>query len=596
MDNGIDTITLKDSDELLNDIEHHFKLIAGPGAGKTRWLTNHIKNVLHNSKRLKKCRKIASITYTNVGVNTIRERLGEVSEHVEVATIHSFLYKHIVKPYIFLLADEYNINVALIDGHDEHIVRIKKVKEWISNNIRQLRYLYKDLDLTKQHLANLSWYYEEDDCLLKVRDHKDYNKRFKLDDGSQLPFILDYKKHQQIYFQYKQTYWGDGIIDHEDVLFFSFQLINRFEEVRRILRSKFPYFFLDEFQDTHPIQTSIIYRLAEDETIIGVIGDDAQSIYGFQGADLEQFRNFSLPSIKIYKIENNHRSTNDIIKVLNHMRDDLVQKNIEDKTGRRPTLVIGEIPRTIKRVEKLVNNDLFSLSYANVTANEMKYGINRPTGGGIYDIFNDSNYSRMKLMIAAINAVEYARYNQFRDSIKSLSNRLKIQDKFKRNSLALSIVKALLNEYNSFRSVKLISFYNIFKDTYEKYSIDKVPSLRNNTKPYEFYNSITYKEVALYVRFNEEESRHRTIHKSKGENLKNVLVVVRGKFGREFDETDDLSFLLVPNLNDENHRVYYVAMSRAEENLFINVPSLTDGSKEKLREIGFDIMDIGQTG
>ncbi len=107
MDMSVDPILLQSSDELLEDIEHPFKVFAGPGAGKTRWLSNHIKNVLSKSQRLNKSRKIACITYTNVGVDTINKRLGDSIDRVEVSTIHSFLYKHIVKPYIFLVKEEY---------------------------------------------------------------------------------------------------------------------------------------------------------------------------------------------------------------------------------------------------------------------------------------------------------------------------------------------------------------------------------------------------------------------------------------------------------------------------------------------------------
>ena len=65
-----------------------------------------------------------------------------------------------------------------------------------------------------------------------------------------------------------------------------------------ILRAKFPYILVDEIQDTNPFQTEIIKMLAEKESIIGVIGDDCQSIYGFQGADVSQFRDFNLKGIE----------------------------------------------------------------------------------------------------------------------------------------------------------------------------------------------------------------------------------------------------------------------------------------------------------
>ena len=91
------------SDAKIDSIEEHFKVTAGPGAGKTRWLIGHIRHVLQNSIRLGNTRKIACITYTNVAVETILERLGVEVDRVEVSTIHSFLYKNLVKPFAFLM-------------------------------------------------------------------------------------------------------------------------------------------------------------------------------------------------------------------------------------------------------------------------------------------------------------------------------------------------------------------------------------------------------------------------------------------------------------------------------------------------------------
>lgn len=75
------------------DIESPFCVKAGPGAGKTHWLVEHVRNVLANSKRLEHIRKIACITYTNIGVETIQDRLSVSADRVEVMTIHSFLYE-----------------------------------------------------------------------------------------------------------------------------------------------------------------------------------------------------------------------------------------------------------------------------------------------------------------------------------------------------------------------------------------------------------------------------------------------------------------------------------------------------------------------
>ena len=119
------------SDFRIGDIEKHFRISAGPGAGKTHWLVEHIKNVLHNSTRLSKYRKIACITYTNIGVETLLKRLGTAIEQVEIKTIHSFLYSHVVKPYASFVAAEYDLNISRLDGHDDIILSgYKFLSDW----------------------------------------------------------------------------------------------------------------------------------------------------------------------------------------------------------------------------------------------------------------------------------------------------------------------------------------------------------------------------------------------------------------------------------------------------------------------------------
>ena len=102
--------------------------------------------------------------------------------------------------------------------------------------------------------------------------------------------------------QYKELFWANGTLHHDDVLFFSYELIKRFPFILKVLGAKFPYFFVDEFQDTNPIQTKLVEQIGQEETIIGVIGDKAQSIYGFQGARREHFHLFALPNIKDYEM------------------------------------------------------------------------------------------------------------------------------------------------------------------------------------------------------------------------------------------------------------------------------------------------------
>ena len=114
------------------DIEKEFKIEAGPGAGKTRFLIHHINNAIKESHRLYSARKVACITFTNTAVDTIRQRLGNGAiEKTEVSTIHSFLYNNIVKPYGRGLSEEYGLRIEKVDGHEEVAVNRKFLNQWL---------------------------------------------------------------------------------------------------------------------------------------------------------------------------------------------------------------------------------------------------------------------------------------------------------------------------------------------------------------------------------------------------------------------------------------------------------------------------------
>lgn len=135
----------------------------------------------------------------------------------------------------------------------------------------------------------------------------------------------------------------------------------------------------------------------------------------------------------------------------------------------------------------------------------------------------------------------------------------------------------LYNNYENFEELSLKEFYNNY--LYGFYGLKQRISRRNICK---YYNSINYKQVATAININDDESFHKTIHKSKGDEFDNVILIL-------LDEKE-LDFLFNPNILDETNRVYYVALSRAKENIIINIPKLTN-NKNTLEELGFKIVN-----
>lgn len=553
------SITTINSDTIILDIDCHFKVSAGPGAGKTFWLVNHIKNVLHNSDKLLKTRKIACITYTNIAVETILRRLGTSSEQVEVSTIHSFLYKNIVKPYATFIATEFGLNVVDMDGHDDIILsNYSFLQEWKARTGQQR---INDDKKVIEAFSKLKWKFESG--VLKIKT--DY------------PILIGkYPIKNTSYLEYKKMMWGKGLIHHDDVLFFSFQIINKFPFVLNILNTKFPYIFLDEFQDSNPIQVEIIKKLGILESKIGVIGDVAQSIYKFQGADYTQFQIFSLPKMKEYILNENHRSSNEIIDALNSIRKDIIQVKIRDICIAKPIIYIGDMTLALRAAKTKCNNEkIYTLSRNNITSNAMKAEIN---GSGLDNKLLDklkeidSNTKRSNLIYSSIKAIAYGKENKFKDAIKEFEKLFNYRtDKIKGKRKALKYITLLLDKYSEFENGTLLEFADFVRTNLNaeltKFSKGAIK---------DFYENNEIKKLLLCVSIPEDMSLHKTIHKAKGDEFENVLLVLKDEKDIEFILQQDL-------LSNEEHRINYVAISRAKNRLFISVPSLSTASQTNLQ-------------
>lgn len=561
------SITTINSDTIITDIDSHFKVSAGPGAGKTYWLVNHIKNVLHNSDRLFRTRKIACITYTNIAAETILKRLGTSSEQVEVSTIHSFLYKNIVKPYASFIATEFDLNVAKMDGHDDIVMsNYSFLQEW-KTRTGQLR-ITEDSKVIKA-FSKLKWKLENGELNVKT----DY------------PILIGkYPIKNDSYFVYKKMMWEKGLVHHDDVLFFSFQIVNKFPFVVNILNAKFPYIFIDEFQDSNPIQVEIFKKLGLLDSRIGVIGDVAQSIYKFQGADFTQFQIFSLPSINEYTLSENRRSTNEIIDALNDVRQDISQLKIRDISISKPTILIGDMIMALRAAKIKCNNEtIYTLSRINITSNAMKAEINdfsldRKLLEKLKEV--DSNPKRVNLLYSCIKAIAFGKENKFKDAIKELEKLFNYRtDKIKGKRKALKYIILFLDKYPEFENITLFNFAKFIRDNL----VSDLPNFRAGAIK-TFYDTYTVKQLLLCVSIPEDMSLHKTIHKAKGDEFDNVLLVLK--------EESDINFLIERNLlSNEEHRINYVAMSRAKNRLFISVPTLSNATQTNLQTF-YDIENV----
>lgn len=567
--------TLIDSDYILPDTEHHFKVLAGPGAGKTRFLVNHIKNILNNSKRLKIQGKIACITYTNVATETILKRLGDHGGRLEISTIHSFLYKHVVKPYINLIAPIYGLDAKKIDGHDDVLLTSYPVlSEWKTTT--KQTYL-GDEDIIKAW-KKLRWKFDPANDTLILRP----------------PYVMTsngYNFRGDSYLEYKKILWREGILHHDDVLFFSYELIRLRPFILTVLQAKFPYFLVDEFQDTSPIQITLLKLIAQKETMVGVVGDEVQSIYKFLGAVPGQLDAFTLPSICTYQINDNWRSSKEIVDLLNKLRPNLTQQALRNVSTNPVKLLVGEKLAALNWVTSRHEGiDVFALCRENGTANALKKGLGISIHSDLLeDLKNtDKTSDRRRAVSNSVKAVEYARLGYFKDALKTLGKIFDRNKTLENKKLTLAALKKLLDGYNTFANGNLIDLVSFIR-THIKPTIANLRTGAVQT----FYNSTPYSHLSVAVKNLYESGSCKTIHKAKGDEFECVLIILEAKGRAAFNESTALSFLLSPDLSEnEEHRVNYVAVSRAKDNLYITTPTLSTVNEVSLTAIGVQVVRL----
>ena len=567
-------MTIIDSDYFIDNIEQHFKIIAGPGAGKTHFLVNHIRNILSNSKRLKIQRKIACITYTNVATEAILARIKDHGGKLEISTINSFLYKYLVKPYVHLIASDYDLDAVLINGHDEILFSSYGfIEEWKTT--------------TRQHYL----------------DHQDVIKaweklRWKFDGNNQLvvqtPYPIrsgGYNIKTNSYLEYKKMVWKKGLLHHDDVLFFSYQLAIRFPFVLNVLRAIFPYFLVDEFQDTSPIQIALLKLLGQSETIVGIVGDEAQSIYSFLGAEQGQLGGFLLPGLAIYMIQDNRRSSNQIVNLLNQIRINMSQNAIRNINISDVVVLVGDKLSALTWVEsKYAGTEIVSLSRENIVANSLKKGIAHFSHRDLFAELkkNDSNSARRRSIANALKSVEYVKMGYIKDALKTMGKLFNYNTTILDQKKSLTGLKKLLDNYDKYSGRKVMDLVLLIQNE----SIDILTRLKTGAAK-SFYENTDYDQMALSVRNLYEAGSHRTVHKAKGEEFDTVLVVFYKEENGSFNESNELGFLLAPDIEEnEEHRIKYVALSRAKNNLIISLPLLSLGNKASLINMGIVVENL----
>lgn len=605
--------------------EKHFKVFAGPGSGKTYLIIENIKYIIQNSKKIdSNYRKILCITYTNIAADEITKRLTNYNQYACVSTIHSFLYQNVIKIFQkqlkIIIKEMYNIDIP--DNIDIKVRRegesilanttIDIIKEWIQNQIEINEIMLNKL--TKNVMIN---------CVLSLFDRNKY----PFDDVKDVPFLSDIKNKwipKNLRLLIKKYLWSvQGVLDFDEILYFSFKLLKKYPFITYDLRYKFPYVFVDEQQDTNPIQYEIIKLAFDFEGVtVGFVGDLAQSIYSFQGADYTMLDSamFESKGQIEYVIEGNRRSTENIINFCNYIRKEdkrlSTQKcklNFENNKKVKIIVLTSEESNAREYVDKntivLCRRFIDLFQYINISDIEQKQAITDLYRHYTYtfnrDLINDfidENYEWIRVIKFICKMDSGIKNNNFPLILSELKKYLNLTKLLKGNDEQVKYYRKFCNLIIDFKEIVkqknatlmeiILKIDQMFIESIFEYDRRIYEKNEDKYEPCsEFLDIFTLKtsfEIGNKIFITN--TNYKTIHKSKGKEYEKVLVDLKPSTANAESSVSTIDVLINPIIysNEEKNkeisefvRIFYVGISRAINELIV----VLEGSKKQAEEL-----------
>lgn len=331
-------------------------VIAGAGSGKTRVLTYRVANLLLEGIDPF---NILALTFTNKAAREMKDRvIGLIGDgdarNVWMGTFHSVFAK-------ILRIDGHHLgypsNYTIYDSTDSKRL-IKNIINEMELDIKQYppSYVASRISMAKSSLISTTDYANDPDIL-------------SADESSRKPLVKD------IYNSYQARLKRADAMDFDDLLFNTYLLFASFPKVLYKYQQKFLYILVDEYQDTNHAQYLIVKKLAANTENICVVGDDAQSIYGFRGANISNILNFKsdYPDFRLFKLEQNYRSTKTIVdaanKVITYNKEQIKKTVWTDNTAGE---LIGYIKASSDNEEgNMVANSIFEKKMNQQLTNNM---------------------------------------------------------------------------------------------------------------------------------------------------------------------------------------------------------------------------------
>lgn len=281
-------------------------IIAGAGSGKTRVLTFRIAYLMSQGVD---AFSILALTFTNKAAREMKKRIAEIVGNSEAKNLWMGTFHSVFAKILRFEADKlgYPSNFTIYDTQDSQSV----IRAIIKN-----MHLDKDIYKYKQVYSRISSYKNN---LITVKAYLNNPELMEADAMAKIPRLGD------VYKAYVDRCFKAGAMDFDDLLLKTNELLTRFPEVLAKYQNRFRYILVDEYQDTNHSQYLIVRALSDKFQNICVVGDDAQSIYAFRGANINNILNFQkdYDDVKTYRLEQNYRSTKNIVNAANS----IIEKN-----------------------------------------------------------------------------------------------------------------------------------------------------------------------------------------------------------------------------------------------------------------------------
>lgn len=281
-------------------------VIAGAGSGKTRVLTYRIAHLMEQGVD---AFAILALTFTNKAAREMKKRISQIVGASEAKNLWMGTFHSVFAKLLRFEADKlgYPSNFTIYDTQDSQSVIRAIIKEMqLDPDIYKYKQVYGRISSYKNSLITVKAYFNNPELM-------------EADAMAKMPRLGD------IYKNYVDRCFKAGAMDFDDLLLKTNELLTRFPDVLAKYQNRFRYILVDEYQDTNHSQYLIVRALSDRFQNICVVGDDAQSIYAFRGANINNILNFQkdYDDVRVYRLEQNYRSTKNIVNAANS----IIEKN-----------------------------------------------------------------------------------------------------------------------------------------------------------------------------------------------------------------------------------------------------------------------------